>query len=305
MTHKIGLVGIGLVGTAIAERLLAGEFDVVGFDIDSAKCRHLKELGAKAVSSPAEVANETDRVVLSLPDTEIVREVVEGPAGILEAKTSPTYIIDTTTGDPEETVALAKRLAKRGIYFLDATISGSSRQVRNEEAVLMVGGDKAAFERCTDIFQVLTDTTLRSSASLRSTRKVFYLGPSGNGSRAKLAGNLILGLNRLALAEGLVFASKLGLEPEAFLELLKVSPAYSAAMDTKGKKMLNGDFTPESRIRQHHKDVSIILKYAEMAGQELPLSRVHLEVLEKAIAAGDGEMDNSAVIREIERRNRL
>ena len=288
---KIGLIGIGLVGTAITERLLASEFDVVGFDIDSAKCRHLKELGAKAVSSPAEVANETDRVVLSLPNTEIVREVVEGPGGILEAKTSPTYIIDTTTGDPEETAALAKRLAKRGIYFLDATISGSSRQVRNKEAVFMIGGEKAAFERCTDIFQALTE-------------KVFYLGPSGNGSRAKLASNLILGLNRLALAEGLVFASKLGLEPEAFLELLKVSPAYSAAMDTKGGKMLNDDFTAESRIRQHHKDVSIILKYAEMAGQELPLSRVHLEVLEKAIAAGDGDLDNAAIIREIERRKR-
>ena len=288
---KIGLVGIGLVGTAIAERLLSAKFEVVGFDIDSARCRHLQELGAKAVSSPAEVACETDRIILSLPDTETVREVVEGPAGILEAKTLPTYIIDTTTGDPEETAALAKRLAKRGIYFLDATISGSSRQVRDQDAVLMVGGDKAAFERCMDIFQALTE-------------KVFYLGPSGNGSKAKLASNLILGLNRLALAEGLVFASKLGLELEPFLELLKVSPAYSAAMDTKAKKMLKGDFTPESRLRQHHKDVSIILKYAKMAGQELPLSRVHLNVLEKAIAAGDGEMDNCAVIREIERRGK-
>jgi 3-hydroxyisobutyrate dehydrogenase-like beta-hydroxyacid dehydrogenase len=288
---KIGLIGIGLVGTAIAERLLASGFDVVGFDIDSARRRHLTELDAKAVSSPAEVACETERIVLSLPNTAIVREVIEGAAGILEAKTPPTYIIDTTTGDPEETVALAQRLAERGIYFLDSTISGSSRQVRDRDALLMVGGDKAAFERCMDIFNTLTE-------------KIFYLGPPGSGSRAKLASNLILGLNRLALAEGLVFASKLGLDPEAFLELLKVSPAYSAAMDTKGKKMLKEDFAPESRIRQHHKDVSIILKYAEKAGQELPLSRVHLEILEKAIAAGDGEMDNSAVIREIERRKR-
>ncbi|UCD57569.1 MAG: NAD(P)-dependent oxidoreductase [Candidatus Hydrogenedentota bacterium] len=286
---KIGLVGVGLVGTAIAERLLSANFDVVGFDIDSARCRHLKELGGKAVSSPAEVAQETDRVLLSLPDTKIVQEVVEGATGILKAKTLPTYIIDTTTGDPEETAALAQRLSERDIYFLDAPFSGSSRQVGNKEIVFMVGGDKTAFEKCMDIFNTLTE-------------KVFYLGPSGNGSRAKLAGNLILGLNRLALAEGLVFASKLGLEPEAFLKLLKVSPAYSAAMDTKGKKMLDGDFTPQARLRQHHKDVSIILKYAEKACQELPLSRVHLEVLEKAIAAGDGEMDNSAVIREIERR---
>jgi 3-hydroxyisobutyrate dehydrogenase-like beta-hydroxyacid dehydrogenase len=116
---------------------------------------------------------------------------------------------------------------------------------------------------------------------------------------------LILGLNRLALAEGLVFAGKLGLDPKAFLELLKVTPAYSAAMDIKGKKMLDGDFTTQARLRQHHKDVSIILKYSEKLGQELPLSKVHLDVLNKAIEAGDGDLDNSAVIREIERRNKL
>ena len=289
MTSSIGLVGLGLVGTAMAGRLLAEGFDVIGFDIDSAKCEHLEQLGGKAVNSPAQVAELTDRIILSLPDTDIVLQVVEGPGGILEGKTHPRYIIDTTTGEPDETAALAQRLARQGIYFLDAPFSGSSQQVRDKEIVFMVGGDKTAYEKCTDIFQALG-------------AKVFYLGASGNGSKAKLASNLILGLNRLALAEGLVFASKLGLDPEAFLELLKVTPAYSAAMDVKGKKMLDGDFQPQARLRQHHKDVSIILKYAEKLKQELPLSRVHLDVLKKAIEAGDGNLDNSAVIREIERR---
>jgi len=289
MTAKIGLVGLGLVGTAMAERLLTEQFEVVGFDIDSKKCEHLEQLGGKAVSNPAQVAEQADRVVLSLPDTEVVVQVVEGPGGILKAKALPRYIIDTTTGDPEETAALAKRLAKQGIYFLDAPFSGSSRQVRDKEIVFIVGGDKTAFEECKDIFDALGE-------------KVFYVGESGNGSKAKLASNLILGLNRLALAEGLVFASKLGLDPRAFLELLKVTPAYSAAMDVKGKKMLDGDFTAQARLRQHHKDVSVILKYAEKVEQELPLSKVHLDVLEKAIEAGDGDLDNSAVIREIESR---
>ncbi len=289
MTSSIGLVGLGLVGTAMAERLLAEEFDVVGFDIDSAKCEHLEQLGGNALGSPAEVAEQVEHIVLSLPDTDVVLQVVEGPGGILEAKTLPRYIIDTTTGEPDETAALAQRLARRGIYFLDAPFSGSSRQLRDRDVVFMVAGDKAAFEKCMDIFRV-------------AAKKTFYLGPSGNGSRAKLASNLVLGLNRLALAEGLVFASKLGLDPEAFLEMLKVTPAYSAAMDIKGKKMLDGDFTTQARLRQHYKDVSIILKYAEKAEQELPLSKVHLDVLEKAIAAGDGDLDNSAVIREIERR---
>ncbi len=289
MTAKIGLVGLGLVGTAMAERLLAEQFEVVGFDIDSTKCEHLEQLGGKALGSPAEVAEQVERVVLSLPDTDVVLQVVEGPGGILEAKTLPRYIIDTTTGDPDETAALAKRLARRGIHFLDAPFSGSSRQLRDRDVVFMVAGDMAAFEKCMDIFRV-------------ASKKTFYLGPSGNGSRAKLASNLVLGLNRLALAEGLVFASKLGLDAQGFLELLKVTPAYSAAMDVKGKKMLDGDFTAQARLRQHHKDVSIILKYAEKAEQELPLSKVHLDILEKAIAAGDGDLDNSAVIREIERR---
>ena len=289
MTSSVGLVGLGLVGTAMAERLLAEQFKLVGFDIDSTKSGHLEQLGGKAVSNPAQVAEQADPVVLSLPNTDVVLEVVEGPEGILESKTLPRYIIDTTTGDPEETAELAQRLARRGIYFLDAPFSGSSRQLRDRDVVFMVAGNKAAFEKCMDIFRV-------------AAKKTFYLGPSGNGSRAKLASNLVLGLNRLALAEGLVFASKLGLDPEAFLKLLKVTPAYSAAMDVKGKKMLDGDFQPQARLRQHHKDVSIILKYAEKAEQELPLSKVHLDILEKAIEAGDGDLDNSAVIREIERR---
>jgi len=289
VTSSIGLVGLGLVGTAMAERLLAEQFKLVGFDIDSTKCEHLEQLGGKAVSNPAQVAEQADPVVLSLPNTEVVLEVVEGPEGILESKTLPRYIIDTTTGDPEETAAMAQRLARRGIHFLDAPFSGSSRQLRDKEIVFLVGGDKKAFEECKDIFDALGE-------------KVFYVGESGSGSKAKLAGNLILGLNRLALAEGLVFASKLGLDTQAFLELLKVTPAYSAAMDVKGKKMLDGDFTAQARLRQHHKDVSIILKYAQKLKQELPLSKVLLDVLEKAIAAGDGDLDNSAVIREIERR---
>ncbi len=289
MTTNIGLVGLGLVGTAIAERLLAEQFKLVGFDIDSTKCEHLKQLGGKAVDNPAQVADQTERLILSLPNTDVVLKVVEGSEGILESKTLPRYIIDTTTGDPEETAALAQRLAKQGIYFLDAPFSGSSQQVREKEIIFMVGGNKKPFEECKDIFDALG-------------KKVFYVGESGSGSKAKLAGNLILGLNRLALAEGLVFASKLGLDPRAFLELLKVTPAYSAVMDVKGKKMLEGDFSPQARLRQHHKDVSIIFKYAEKLEQELPLSKVHLDVLEKAIAAGDGDLDNSAVIREIERR---
>ena len=291
MPGEIGLIGIGLVGSAMAGRLAADGFNVVGFDIDKTKCEQLEQWGGIPVDSPANVAERVDRVILSLPDSDAVLQVVEGPGGILEAKKLPGLIIDTTTGEPDKTVALAKRLAGQGIYLLDAPFSGSSRQLRDKQVIFMAGGEKDAFEKCMDIFKALG-------------AKISYLGSSGNGSKAKLAGNLVLGLNRLALAEGLVFAAKLGLEPREFLELLKVTPAYSAAMDVKGEKMLDEDFSPQARLRQHRKDVSIILKYAENLQQELPLSKTHLEILEKAISAGDGELDNSAVIREIRRRGK-
>jgi 3-hydroxyisobutyrate dehydrogenase-like beta-hydroxyacid dehydrogenase len=289
MSETVGLVGVGLVGTALAENLLAAGFGVVGCDILPEKCRRLEELGGTAASGPAEVARRSRRVLLSLMTTETVCEVVEGPGGLLEAARPPSHVIDTTTGDPEATAALAERLAERGVAYLDATLSGSSRMIRERKGVFMVGGETAAFDACHDLFDALAESA-------------FHLGPPGSGAKSKLAGNLVLGLNRAALAEGLVFAEALDLDLPAFLELLKQTPAYSAMMDAKGDKMLTGDFTPQSRIAQHHKDVTLILRAAGRRGQDLPLSRTHLDLLARAIDAGDADLDTAAIIREIRRR---
>jgi len=291
MKERIGLVGIGLVGTALAENLLAAGFDVAGFDIDGEKCRNLARLGGTPADSARQAASGCKRVVLSLLNSEIVRQVLGGPDGVGQADPPPGFIIDTTTGEPEMAERFAGELSERGICFLDATISGSSEQIRRKEGVFMVGGDKGAFEACRDVFSALAV-------------KAFHLGPAGTGCKAKLAVNLILGLNRLALAEGLVFAERLGLQPESFLPLLRETAAHSRAADVKGEKMVRGDFTAQARLAQHRKDVEIILRYAEKLGQELPLSAVHLGVLDAAIAAGDGELDNAAIIREIRRRVR-
>jgi 3-hydroxyisobutyrate dehydrogenase-like beta-hydroxyacid dehydrogenase len=288
-SKDIGLIGVGLVGTALARNLLAGGYAVVGYDIVPERMDHLQRIGGRKVDCPADVARAVGCVLLSLPESTAVRRVMEGPRGVLEADRLPTYVIDTTTGDPAATMELAKRLADRGVAFLDATISGSSGQVGRREAIFMVGGDRAAFDACHGVFQALSD-------------RVFYLGSSGAGAKAKLATNLVLGLNRLALAEGLVFAESLGLDLRSFLELLRAGPAYSAAVDVKGEKMLHADFATEARLKQHHKDVSLILKYARQTGQELPLTGVHEDILEKSIEAGEGELDNAAVINEIRRR---
>lgn len=288
MKEPVGLIGIGLVGSALAENLLGAGYSVIGYDIEPGKCEKLERLGGEPASCPRDVAGRARRVFLSLMSSEIVRDVLEGPAGLLEAEVPPAYIIDTTTGDPDETVAIARKLKEREVFFLDAPISGSSQQIRQREGVLMVGGDPGAYEACKDLFGAVA-------------KKYFYVGPSGDGSKAKLASNLILGLNRLVLAEGLVFAERLGLNLKRFLHLLKETPAYSCAMDVKGQKMVEADFKPDSRISQHNKDLEIILDYAKRSGQGLPLTRVHKDIIEAAIQAGEGELDNCAVIKQLRR----
>lgn len=288
MKENIGIIGIGLVGSALAENLLESGFNVVGHDIKKQRRDFLSSIGGTPVSSAREVANECNRVVLSLLTSEIVNIVIDGDEGILATEKTPRFIIDTTTGDPEKTEILAEKLEAMGIHYLDATIAGSSKQIRDKDGVFMIGGNKGAYESCADIFQA-------------TSRKHVYLGGSGCGSRAKLAVNLVLGLNRAVLAEGLVFAERLGINPEKILELFKITPAYSRAIDVKGKKMITGDFIPQARLSQHKKDVNLILKAAKSRGQALPLSEAHFKVLNDAVTRGDGELDNSAIIREFRR----
>jgi 3-hydroxyisobutyrate dehydrogenase-like beta-hydroxyacid dehydrogenase len=130
----------------------------------------------------------------------------------------------------------------------------------------------------------------------------FHVGRIGDGGRAKLAVNLILGLNRLALAEGLVFAERIGLDPTTFLDVARGSASYSQVMETKGPKMVHGDFSPEGRVKQTLKDVRLMLDQAATARQKLPMLEVHADMLEACVRAGESDLDNSAVIREVRRR---
>jgi 3-hydroxyisobutyrate dehydrogenase-like beta-hydroxyacid dehydrogenase len=289
--EAIGLIGIGLVGTAFAENLLAAGYQVVGFARRASSRETLVRLGGRASASAPEVAQAAERVILSLPDSDAVDEVVRGAHGLLSVGSRLRIILDTTTGEPGRTEALAGTLRERTIQLVDAPISGSSQQIRERKGVFLIGGERTAYEACLDLFTVLAE-------------RHYFLGASGAGSRAKLASNLILGLNRLVLAEGLVFAERLGLDLDAFLAMAKSTPAYSCAMDVKGEKMLRGDFSPQSKVTQHHKDLRIILEYAARAGQPLPLAQLHKEVLEQAMAAGEGELDTSAVIQVLRRLRR-
>jgi 3-hydroxyisobutyrate dehydrogenase-like beta-hydroxyacid dehydrogenase len=280
-THPVGVVGIGPVGLAIVERLRAARIKVLGYDIDPARREALREAHGFVAPSASDVFAGCDNVVLALPDAGYTATVVREAMPVMHPG---AMVVDCGTGDPEQAVALAVRLAARGIRALDAPLSGSSRQIREGTAVMMIGGDRDA---CDALEPVL--------AAIAARR--FLLGPPGSGARARLATSLLLGLNRVALAEALVFAESQKLDLTAFLDLVRATPAYSRAIDVKGAMMVEGSFAPpQSRIRQHRKDVGLVLEAARQAQAALPLTAVHAQLLDAAIADGAGDLDNAAII---------
>jgi 3-hydroxyisobutyrate dehydrogenase-like beta-hydroxyacid dehydrogenase len=285
----VGLIGIGLLGQAFAHRLLAAGFAVVGFDVDPAKNAKLAQLGGGGAASAAELARRCDAVVLAVFSTDQVEHVVERELLPALGEGSGKIVLCASTCDPDRIAALGGRVAMRGLQLLETPVSGASGQVSRGEGVGLIGGDAEIVRAAEPVLRALFAS-------------YFHIGKIGDGGRAKLAVNLILGLNRLALAEGLVFAERLGLDPEAFLKVARSSAAYSQVMDVKGSKMVRNEFAAEGRVTQHLKDVHLMLEQAERLKQRLPLLEIHAEVLEACIGQGEGDFDNSAVIREIRRR---
>jgi 3-hydroxyisobutyrate dehydrogenase-like beta-hydroxyacid dehydrogenase len=288
-TPAVGLIGIGLMGEALALRLIASGLRVVGHDLEPAKVRRLEALGGEAAPGIAELARQCDPIVLAVFDTDQVEAVVQHDLLPVLDGTSAKTLLCTSTCDPDRIARLGARVSARGVAFLEAPVSGTSEQVKRGEGVGLIGGDREVAERVTPVLSALFPIH-------------FHVGRVGDAGRTKLAINLILGLNRVALAEGLAFAQRLGLDPAAFLKVARGSAAYSQVMDTKGQKMLDRDFKAEGRARQTLKDVNLMLEQARKMGQPLPLLEVHADVLQACVRAGEGDCDNSVVFEEIWRR---
>jgi 3-hydroxyisobutyrate dehydrogenase-like beta-hydroxyacid dehydrogenase len=285
----VGIVGIGLMGQAFAQRLIGAGFAVLGFDIEEAKGARLAAQGGHAAASIAALARAASPILIAVFSTDQVEEVVGRHILPEHGPGSGRIVLCTSTCNPDTLAVLAERCAAHGVRFLDVPVSGTSEQVRRGEGVALIGGDPAILPEVAPILDALFASR-------------FHIGRVGDGSRAKLAVNLILGLNRLALAEGLVFAERLGLDPAAFLEVARGTAASSQVMETKGPKMVGGDFSPEGRVRQTLKDVHLMLEQARGRGQRLPLLEVHEDVLAACVRHGEADLDNSRIIEEIRRR---
>lgn len=282
--RSVGVIGLGLLGSALCERLLGARFEVAAWNRSRDKAEPLIARGARWSDNPFD---DCQRVVVCLYTSQVVGEVLDAMRSGLQPG---QIVVDTTTGDPAETISLGERLAKLGVEYLESPIAASSEQTRQGQAMAIVAGPDAAFASCRDIFAAIGGKTIHVGSAWGAAAKV------------KLVNNLVLGLNRVALAEGLVFAKAIGLDPAKTLDVLKEGNSYSGVMDTKGRKMIEGDFSLQAKLSQHAKDVRIILEEAARGGASLPLSELHLRLLGEAESAGFGDVDNSAIIRAIEAR---
>ena len=277
----VGLIGIGLLGSAIASRLIRAGFTIWGHDQSAQAMSEFSTLGGQPIVKLGDVPVAANAVVLCLPDSDVVEKVV---VEIIPRLNPGSILIDTTTGDPKRTRAIAERLAEADVSLIDASVLASSVMTREGNALLMVGATSSALRRARHVLEAIS-------------RRIHHVGSVGSGQEMKLVANLVLGLNRAVLAEGLHFASTFELDQEVVLDVLKSGAAYSRVMDMKGRKMLDENFVPQARLSQHLKDVRLILNHAAKAETVLPLSNIHRDLLEQVERAGNGDLDNSAVIK--------
>lgn len=286
----LAVIGLGLMGSRMSARLIDAGFEVRGFDVDAARVDELRGRGGLPARSPAEAVQGCRSALLSLPTSEVSREVCLGPGGLIDSGVSPLHVYDATTGRPQDAVDIAAALSERGIVYCDATVSGNGALAERGELVVMVGGSEEAYRHGIPVYEAIG-------------RSHHHVGPVGSGARMKLIVNHALTIHRMALAETLVVAELAGMDLEATLAVLEDSLAYSKAMDVWGEAIIAADHAdPFSRLRQSHKDARLIVEHGRALGATMDLVEVVRAALAEGEESGLAELDNSSIAEVVRRR---
>jgi len=284
MSKRIAVVGVGLMGSSLARHLVSAGFPVIVHDLDSAKVEALVKIGGTKPPAPDRIPAAVDVIMLSLPNSHVVNDVLTNSLKLFETGREGLIVVDTSTPDPDMSLQMAARLRERRIEMLDGTISGTSEMFAEKDAIFMVGGSEPAYRECEPIFQA-------------ASRAAFYMGPNGTGANAKLVVNLVLSLNRMALAEGLTLAAKAGLDQAQMLKVLKQSAAASRAMDQKGDRMVRRNFLqPASTLTTSYKDSRLILALGAKLDCPLPMMSLYVQALASEVSKGKKDLDPATII---------
>jgi 2-hydroxy-3-oxopropionate reductase len=285
---RIAVVGVGLLGSAVASRLLAGGFTVTGYDTRPDQVAALGARGLKAASSLEQAAAGADAVFTILPTPDAVESAILGASGLLTTMARTAVVIQMSTIAPTLTRRLAEGAAAAGIGFLDAPMSGTSAMVERGDCTIFAGGDQTLVAACQLMFAAIAKRTT-------------HVGPVGSASLAKLAANLLVALNTAALAEALVLGTKGGLAPQVLLDILKDSAGASRMVDVRGPLMVEHRFEPQMKLELFLKDFRLMLEEAQRLGVALPLTSLTQQLCTAAVAAGHGGDDLAVLITTFEK----
>ena len=286
----VGIVGLGLLGHAIASRLLAGGHQVVGYDVLPDKVGALVAAGGKAAASVVEVARASEMVCTILPSLATVEAAILGRGGVLDGSRPGQVVVQMSTISPALTERLAREVEARDRGFLDCPISGTSAQVARGDGIVIVGGDRALYERWRPLLETILPRAL-------------YVGRAGHAMVVKLAANLLVALHSVAAAEALTMVKKAGLDPTLVLDVLKSSAAASRMLEVRGPLIVRDEYPAQMKLELFMKDLHLIQDAARDAGAALPLTDVAERLYAAVQQAGHGGEDLAVVAKVIETLN--
>lgn len=284
---RIGFIGLGLMGKPMARNLMQAGYDLTVHNRSRAPVEALAAEGAVPASSPREVAAATEVVITCLPDSPEVEEVVLGPEGIIEAARPGLIYIDMSTISPAFTRDLAVRLAEAGIDMLDAPISGGDIGAQQGTLAIMVGGPRQTFDVCLPIFEAMG-------------KRITYVGESGAGQTAKAANQIIVAGTMAVMGEALVLAAKSGVDPARVIDAISGGAARCWALEVRAPQILRRDLGPGFKAYMQYKDLNIVADAGRSVQAPTPVTAVVRELYAAMLAAGRGELDNSAIITVLE-----
>jgi len=280
--ERVGLLGLGIMGSAIAPNLLKAGFEVVGFDPDPISRERLRTLGGSPVDSPFAVAQAAEVLISLLPSPQALNDVIQGPEGLLASGRSGLILIESST------LAIADKLAAQAagahaLVMLDCPLSGTGAQAANKDLVVFASGDTAAIARCRSVF----DGFARSHHDL---------GVFGNGSKMKFVANLLVAIHNVAAAEAMVLGMKSGLDPQTLYQVIADGAGGSRMFSVRGPQMVADHYEPATmKIDVWQKDMKIIADFAASMSSPTPLLEACAPIYTAAVAQGRGHQDTAAV----------
>lgn len=280
MDKTVGIVGLGIMGSAIARNLVERGWRVIGFDLDGARCAELAQAGVTIADDAAGVAGSAPIILTSLPSPAAVEEVAQRIAG---SAAPPRIVIELSTLTIADKLRFESILAQAGHIALDCPLSGTGAQAKNRDLVVYASGDSAAIARCADLFADFA----RQSADL---------GAYGNGSRMKFIANHLVAIHNVAAAEAMLLAQCAGLDPNMVVDMVGPGAGGSRMFQMRAPMMAEGVYEPATmKVSMWQKDMAIIAAFAADVGCATPLFTLTQPVYAQAMAMGLGEQDTASV----------